>query len=244
MKVNIKKLAYKLGYKISKINRFSILDEDPLIAIKDKIQTKEIILFDIGANKGQTVEKMKMKFPNAIIHTFEPSNTSYNKLKLKFQGKKEINLYNIAIGSEKGKLKFNQYNWSAMDSLLKRSYGTAKIIDNYLVNVTTVDDFCLENAIPYINLLKTDTEGYELNVLKGATKTFDENRIQFVLIEIFFNENYIDQGSFGDIYNYLLSKNFNLVRFYDVIYTNDGLASKTDALFICNNFSQKDLKNE
>jgi hypothetical protein len=63
------------------------------------------------------------------------------------------------------------------------------------------------------------------------------NHIQFVYVEIFFDLNYVGQSSFGDIYNYLLEKGFDLVRFYDVGYTESGLASKTDALFINQNFN-------
>jgi hypothetical protein len=85
--------------------------------------------------------------------------------------------------------------------------------------------------------LKTDTEGFELNVLKGASETMSRNKIQFVYVEIFFNENYVGQSSFGDIYNFLLENGFELVRFYDVLYTNDGVASKTDALFINKDFA-------
>jgi hypothetical protein len=86
-------------------------------------------------------------------------------------------------------------------------------------------------------LLKTDTEGYELNVLKGASEMIKQNKVQFVYVEILFNENYVGQSSFGEIYNFLIENSFELVRFYDVLYTNEGLASKTDALFINRSFN-------
>jgi hypothetical protein len=60
----------------------------------------------------------------------------------------------------------------------------------------------------------------------------DENKVHFVFVEVFFYEKYRGQSSFGDIYNFLLEKEFNLVRFYDFESTNDGYASRTDALFI------------
>ena len=110
-------------------------------------------------------------------------------------------------------------------------------METSLVDVVTIDAFCKNNAVSHIHLLKTDTEGYELNVLKGASDMMKRNAIQFVYVEVFFNENYIGQSSFGDIYNFLLENGFALVRFYDVLYTNDGVASKTDALFINKNFA-------
>jgi FkbM family methyltransferase len=235
MKRILKKIVESIGYKVVKKNKISLLDEDPFIAIKDKLIENEIVFFDVGANLGQTLKKMRYNYFNAKIYAFEPSKNCFKSLKENFNDI-NISVHNLAIGSNSGNLEFNEYSWSALNSLLKRAYGTAKINETYLVKVITLDEFCKNNSVYYINLLKTDTEGYELNVLKGASSLMEQNKIQFVYVEIFFNENYIGQSSFGDIYNFLLDNRFELVRFYDVLYTNDGLASKTDALFINKSF--------
>jgi FkbM family methyltransferase len=235
MKRILKKIVGSIGYKISKKSKLTLLDEDPLLAIKDSLVGKEIVFFDIGANQGQTINKMNHHHPEAKIYAFEPSKNCFNVLKEKINVT-NVSIYNLAMGSSCGTLEFNEYSWSQLNSFLKRAYGSAKIVETYLVEVATVDDFCKKNEISAINLLKTDTEGYELNVLKGAAAMMEQNKIQFVYVEIFFNENYVGQASFGDIYNFLLEHRFELVRFYDVLHTEDGLASKTDALFINKSF--------
>jgi FkbM family methyltransferase len=237
MKKILKKAFEFIGYKISKKSKLSLLEEDPFLAIKTKLENDDIVFFDIGSNLGQTIKKMRNIYSNALIYSFEPSKRCFESLKANFD-KTNTRIHNMAIGSNSGSLEFNEYSWSALNSLLKRAYGNAKILDTYMVEVLTIDEFCKENNISYINLLKTDTEGYELNVLKGASSMMKQNRIQFVYVEIFFNENYIGQSSFGDIYNFLLENRFGLVRFYDVLYTDEGLASKTDALFINKNFKK------
>lgn len=236
MKRILKKIFGAFGYKISKSSTVLLLNDDPFIAVKDALGKNGIIFFDIGANQGQTINKMSNHYPDAKIYAFEPSKNCFESLKANFKAN-TVSLHNLAIGSSCSQLEFNEYSWSALNSLLKRAYGSAKILETYLVKVATVDDFCKDNAIFYISLLKTDTEGYELNVLKGASEMMKQNRIQFVYVEIFFNENYVGQSSFGDIYNFLLENRFELVRFYDVLYTSDGVASKTDALFINKNFN-------
>ncbi len=235
MKRIFKKIFGAFGYKISKISRVLLLNDDPFIAVKEILGKKDLVLFDIGANQGQTINKMINHYPDAKIYAFEPSKNCFESLKSTFKNKK-ISIHNLAIGSNSGQLEFNEYSWSVLNSFLKRAYGSTTILETCLVEVVTVDDFCKKNGILAINLLKTDTEGYELNVLKGASNMMKQNRIQFVYVEIFFNENYVGQSSFGDIYNFLLENRFELVRFYDVLYTEDGVASKTDVLFINKNF--------
>jgi FkbM family methyltransferase len=236
MKKILKKILKVIGYKISKTSKILLLDEDVFVAIKKELIGNKLVFFDIGANWGQTTEKMNENYPNARIHAFEPSKKCFESLKVNFKNN-TVSLHNLAVGSSSSQLEFNEYSWSALNSLLKRAYGTAEILETYLVDVVTIDEFCKNNAVSHINLLKTDTEGYELNVLKGASEMMRRNKIQFVYVEIFFNENYVGQSSFGDIYNFLLENGFELVRFYDVLYTNDGVASKTDTLFINKDFA-------
>ena len=212
------------------------MQDNPLKAIKSIIEINDPIIFDVGANQGQTIDSIRNVFPKSSIHSFEPSKVCFKLLKDKYGGIDNIKVNNVAVGAEKGILEFNEYSWSALNSLLKRAFTKAEIVDNYNVDVISLDDYCIKNSINSINLLKTDTEGYELNVLKGAFKLMDNNKIQYVYVEVFFYENYINQSSFGDIYNFLIQKGFNLVRFYDFEYTEEGFASRTDALFFNPNF--------
>jgi FkbM family methyltransferase len=235
MKKILKKVFASFGYKMSKKSTIALLEEDPFKAVKTYIALNNPVLFDVGANEGQTIKKMIATYPEAIIYAFEPGKKCYESMKSTFKSNK-VNLYNLAIGEACGVVQFNECSWSALNSILKRAYGTAEVKQTYFVEVLTIDAFCCANNIKYINFLKTDTEGYELNVLKGASSMMEQNRIQFVYVEIFFNENYIGQSSFGDIYNYLIENRFELIRFYDVLYTNEGFASKTDALFMNKSF--------
>ena len=231
----LKNQLYKRGYKINKVNKLHLLHEDYLKAIKNEIGNNSI-LFDVGANYGQTVTKFKKYFPESFIYSFEPSKLCFETLQQIHSNTIGVTINNKAVGKEKSSLEFNEYAWSSLNSLLKRSFTSSKIIDNYHVDVVSIDDYCRENNIYKINLLKTDTEGFELNVLLGAEQMMNENKIQFVYTEVFFYENYIGQSSFGDIYNFLLSKGFNLVRFYTFEYTDKGCASRTDALFVNPNY--------
>lgn len=98
MKKIVKKIFNVIGYKISKNSKTLLLGEDPFLAIKNKLIGNNIILFDIGANWGQTTNKMHHHYPEARIYGFEPSKNCFESLKATFKNK-NISLHNLAVGS-------------------------------------------------------------------------------------------------------------------------------------------------
>jgi len=231
MKKYLKKVVDYFGYTITKKNGNKLQDDNPLKAVKGFFKNSEAIFFDIGMNYGQTTQKMRSLYPAAVIHGFEPSKKCFKYIKENLK-KENVFLYHKAVGSLNSFLEFNEYSWSALNSLLQRAFTKSTIQETYQVEVVTIDSVCSDQQIPYINFLKTDTEGYELEVLKGASEMMQKNKIQFVFVEIFFKENFLGQSSFGDIYNFLQSNNFDLVRFYEMEIAEEGIANRTDALFI------------
>ena len=236
MKKYLKNFLFKRGYKISKINNHPLQHSNPFLACKSLMFIENPTIFDIGMNHGQTLKKILEVFPNSIVHGFEASKYCFKSLDQSFKKNKNFFLNNLAIGDETKVMKFNEYSWDALNSFLTRSYGRAQIIETYDVNVTTIDDYCCNNNIQKIDILKSDTEGFELKVLTGAQKMFNENNVHFVFIEMFFDLNFFDQASVGEIFSFLEKKNFSLVKFYEFGLTGDGIASKSDALFINLNY--------
>jgi hypothetical protein len=51
------------------------------------------------------------------------------------------------------------------------------------VPVTTVDVFCTQHVIPAIDLLKIDTEGFDLHVLHGASDILQRGAVRFLYVE-------------------------------------------------------------
>jgi hypothetical protein len=85
-----------------------------------------------------------------------------------------------------------------------------------MIYVNTLDNFCKSEEIESIDILKTDTEGYDLEVLKGAENLLNNNAIKFVLAEVGFNKNDIQHTYFHDIYAYLNDKGFKVLGFLDL----------------------------
>jgi Methyltransferase FkbM domain len=70
------------------------------------------------------------------------------------------------------------------------------------VEMTTIDEFCRESGIEYVDFLKIDTEGHEIDVLLGANQMIEAGRIaaiQFEFGDTFLHTKY----HFHDVFNML-----------------------------------------
>lgn len=235
IKGKLKEIFLKNGYQITRINKHLLQHNSPFFATTSCIKINQPIIFDIGMNHGQTLRKITEVYPNAVIHGFEPNRNCYEELLINFSNK-NIYINNLGVGNESGFFNFNAYSWDALGSFLNHAYAKSQIIEKYQAEVITIDEYAKTNDVKKIHILKSDTEGFELKVLKGAETLLNENRVQFIFLELFFESNFINQSSVGEIFKYLEGKGFSLVRFYDFSFSNDGLASKADALFFNEKF--------
>lgn len=190
------------------------------------------VVFDVGANRGQTIERVRATFAHPIIHAFEPGRDTFAELQRRTAGTPDLHLNNAALGARAESRTFFDTDPPDMSSLREQSadaWGTIK--SAYAVDVTTVDDYCAARAIERIDILKSDTQGFDLDVLKGARRMLERRAVHLVFMEITFSDMYKGAPRFDEIYAFLTAHRFALVSFYDFYYQR-GRAGWTDALFV------------
>ena len=85
-----------------------------------------------------------------------------------------------------------------------------------------------------INWLKTDTEGYDLHVLRGAHKALSENRVDFVYCEVGFARDDVQHTYFEDLLTYLLGHGYHFAGLFDTALMNEpARMAYANALFVC-----------
>lgn len=153
------------------INVFKILEN-----IFDK---KDVIVFDVGAHTGEWFNIFKKNYTeNSTTYSFEPSSKSFEELsKIKCSG---FFPYKFALGDKSGMLYLtgDESGSSGSQIISSNTSGTTES-----VKVKTLDEFCTENRVKEIDLLKIDIEGYELNLLRGAKKMLAEKKIKLIQFE-------------------------------------------------------------
>lgn len=138
------------------------------------------LIFDVGANVGQTAHEFGIHFRQAKILSFEPDPDSFAKLQASTTGNANLSIYNLGFSGRPGRLRFDN---TSPESVL---HAIAKDQDDErlpLVDITTIDLFCAEHRIERINLLKIDTEGHDLDVIRGASNMLRRGSIDVVFAE-------------------------------------------------------------
>ncbi|MGD9632745.1 MAG: FkbM family methyltransferase [Pirellulales bacterium] len=235
IKDQINRVLRKFGYKISRFEP----GRDSLGDIQYFLEGEaRPTIFDVGANKGQSVDRFKAAFPASIIHSFEPSPSTYAILTKHCQGLADVQAWNYGVGSQPGTLPLLENTDGEMTSFLEPgefALEKGHVMQTTNVEVVTLDDFAAKHGIEFVHLLKVDTQGFEFEVFKGAQRLMRENKIALLYFEFNFTDMYKGQPALHTVFDFLSAHNFMLVTFYRQFYQK-RLLSWTDLLFVNRDF--------
>lgn len=124
---------------------------------------------------------------SACYHLFDPDVESCTHLTTTLGKMPNVHVHNLALASCAG-----QYNYFAdTQSIIYRHTHVRSHAIPHLVKATTLDTFCEAEGVSHIDFLKIDVEGFEVDVLRGATRML--NHCRFVQFE--YGGTYLDAGT-------------------------------------------------
>ncbi len=195
-----------------------------LIRLKKLLDNKEKVIFDVGAHNGESILFFNKNFNLSKIYTFEPLKTNFLKLKINTKKiAKKIVYFNCALGERKesriikemletSSSTLNDINEKSKYFKKKKFFlglkEKKKIFIEKKVSIDKAKNIIKKFKIDKIDLLKIDTEGYELNVIKGFGKNI--NVVKVVIFEHHYDLMITKNYTFRDINKYLVNQGFNL----------------------------------
>ncbi len=138
-------------------------------------------IFDVGANLGQSSLRYQEAAPEAAIWAFEPVRATFDSLVEAVPPSDKIKLFNMALGDAAGQAQMSAHKTSASNRMVSLNPQTKDRKETIIVD--TGDDFCAKHAVEHINFLKIDTEGFDLNVLKGFSTMLKAQKVDLVQVE-------------------------------------------------------------
>jgi FkbM family methyltransferase len=205
------------------------------------------VIFDVGANIGQTAWGLVRYLPNAQIFCVEPVGATMQKLKARYARHKNINFVQLAFGSRRDRVSIPLHNDSELNTLVINQPRVSDLTgETETVTVETIDNFCHDHAIDRIDLLKLDVQGWELEALRGADVMLSQNAIRFVIAEVAFRKSDTDMQEFSELNDFMQARRFDFCGFYDTY--RYGAAKQfvgfSNALYVNTSFCSRRPKNQ
>lgn len=177
-------------------------------------------IFEVGARDGKDSIALSTQYPNAEIYSFECNPLVIESCKKTLEPYPRIHFFPFGLGEVVETRSFHPYmidNPGASSFFKRIDYDrTQTTLHN--VKLSTIESICNENNIQTIDILCMDTQGYELNILKGAGDMISQ--IRYIILEQpkeIPNETYLPKGVYSsyidapsahDIQDFLKQKGF------------------------------------
>ena len=196
------------------------------------------LVLDVGANDGGYGREIRDRGYKGLIISFEPNPVAFKRLMRSIKYDNNWLAFEYALGESNGNAEFIIAENDVMSSFKDvTEFGNSKdtrIVKKTNIQIGTVDDFLINNKLLDKNIyLKIDTQGYEMEVLRGSEKSL--SKISAVQAEISLIHTYVNQPDWLDVMLWMRKKNFELstsicnsavgsrVREYDFVFVKNNL---------------------
>jgi FkbM family methyltransferase len=196
-------------------------------------------VIDVGAHYGEYGRRLRNFVDyRGRIASFEPTSEAYEKLERRAASDPDWRIINCALGASSSEKEINITRYTAVSSLLAPSPFANKVLEEKIdvvgrekVKIRTLDemfDWCVE-SIPQPRIyLKLDTQGYDIEVLRGAAKTID--RVLAMQSEVSAQPIYKNMPRMSEAIEYFDTLGFRITGLFAVTRAKDHSVIEFDCI--------------
>lgn len=164
------------------------------------------VMLDVGANHGSYTRFLHRLRPDLPVIAFEPHPRSFTLLHQHLSTLNNVKLVNIALSDTAGVVKLYDFATADGSTQASLSRNAVALFDGntveHQVDCSTLDEFATNHGLDYIAFLKIDTEGFDINVLRGAKHLLAARRVGIIQFE-FIPANIVTRVAMRDFYEAL-----------------------------------------
>lgn len=191
------------------------------------------MIFDVGANNGSTALSFARAFADAEIYAFEPVAETFQTLVARTSAESRIRTHNLALGRRPKKARMRIKQYSVANRILR--WRDPRKPGDEIVKMTSGDVFCAEHRTERIGFLKVDTEGHDLEVLRGFHAMLRGARVDLVEAEVGMNPENKRHVPFEQVKAYLERLGYRLFLIYeqtrDVAFSGRPMIRRSNVVF-------------
>lgn len=198
-------------------------------------------VLDVGANTGQFAQSLRKLGYTGRIVSFEPMDRARRELERAASGDLRWEVLPLALGREQAELELQIFADDTFSSLHDMRKDAVSAFGQYVekagsqhVTVERLDDvwrrlFDGHDSCPV--LLKTDTQGHDLEVLQGAEQSL--SHVAAILSEASIERIYENSPTLVELASYLEMQGFRASGYYPFSHRAESLAMiELDAFFV------------
>lgn len=197
------------------------------------LRSREInVVIDVGANEGQFVTKLRRLGYGGLIVSFEPDPRPFALLQERFRRDPLWLGYQVGLGEVEAEATFHQAVNSVLSSFLTpiRPENTESNVRVTVHRLDRIFDKLIVGVKQPRVLLKTDTQGFDLQVLSGAQQVLP--RLEGILVELSVLPIYDQSPPIDEALRAYRDAGFDLIDLSVVNRTPDGRILEFDGLYV------------
>lgn len=142
---------------------------------------KDPVIVDVGANVGVFSLYMKLMIPSALLYCYEPAPNALSLFHKNVLSFKDVIVHECGLSNSNGRaqIQLNASN-TGQSSLVK---GSHKLLGEVKIELREGVSIFSDNHIEEIDILKIDTEGSEVAILKNLSCEGKLQHIKFIVLE-------------------------------------------------------------
>jgi len=228
-----KRSVRKLGFEVRRVDPGASV-EVLLLALLRELEID--LVLDVGANEGQFADSLRGEGYDGRIVSFEPTAGPFAKLESKRRDPK-WEARKLALGAAAGQAVINVpiSEDGGMASFLPAAPGaferygvSGENQPTETVEVARLDAIALGSYARA--LLKLDTQGFDLEVARGAAGMLD--RVSLVLTEVSFKPLYAGQPTWRESLEHFAGLGFEPAGFFPVVRDSNWSLVEADCVLV------------